>query len=89
MASSPGREHATMTGAEALEVVGAAAEDAAEDAATVEDACDEEAEEEDTGFEAAAALVATEAGAEADGLIVGAWAWPSIICVTGATVVAA
>lgn len=79
IASSPGAEHATMTGAEEVELAaGAADEDAAVDTA------DEDAEEEaeDTGA-GAAALVATEAGllafvvageeAGVAGATVGAW----------------
>ena len=82
-----------MVGAvDELEGAGAAADEAATD-----DAFDEEAEEEDTGAGAAepdatvAVLVGLVDGAEAGvaGLMVGAWAWPSMICVTGATVWAA
>jgi hypothetical protein len=83
IASSPGAEQATMTGAEEVELAaGAADEDAAVD--TADEDAEEEVEEEaeDTGA-GAAVLVATEAGllafvvageeAGVDGATVGAW----------------
>ena len=104
IASSPGVEQATMTAAvEELEGAGAAADETATDDAFDEEA--EEVDTGAGAAELGATeaeLVGLVDGAEAEfvgfvdgveagvaGLMVGAWAWPSMICVTGATVVAA